>query len=490
MSYSSLLRSTFVRYIPNSLILAMLVALGIWGHSHHWRMPRFSELKPGALGKHADGLHGSKSEPVPASSKHAESIEGSDGVVNSRIPTNGSELSLLESRSSLPLIRFRSLESVQNSGILVESAEAKDLDEFVSANGVVEYDETRYAQLASRTPGFAWRVDKKTGDAVRKGEVLAVLDSNEVGKAKAELLEAAVTFHLKYETFRRLERSRSAVAEQMIIESNAAQKLARVRLSNAQQTLINLGIPLPKGWDSEFSVEQGARTIQFLGIPEAIIAEFGPDVVTANLIPLCAPFDGVVIDREIVTGEVVQTGHPQFIIADVSRMWLKLNVRKADAGRLAIGQEIWFSSDGVPGEVKSRISWIATEVDVKTRMVQVRGEVENPRHETAAGAHDGQRLLRAHTFGTARIRVRDERSTVVVPSSAIQADGGRYLVFVPRSDGRSFQPRLVVPGSASGDDLEIVRGVRAGERVVTSGSYVLKAEMWREQAARTVLQTQ
>jgi cobalt-zinc-cadmium efflux system membrane fusion protein len=354
----------------------------------------------------------------------------------------------------------------------------------------VEYDETHFAQLAARTPGFAWRVDKKVGDVVRKGEVLAVLDSNDVGKAKAELLEAAVTFHLKYETFHRLEESRSSVPERSIREADAAEKLAHVRLLNAQQTLINLGLPLPRDWNSDFSVEQGAKKVQFLGIPESIMSDIGPGVVTANLIPLTAPFDGVVIDREIVTGEIVQTGHPQFIIADVSRMWLKLNVRKADAVRLAIGQEIWFSSDGVPGEVKSRISWIATEVDIKTRTVQVRAETDNPWLQSPTGERDRQRLLRAHTFGTARIRVRDERRTVVVPSSAIQADAGRYLVFVPEPDGRSFQPRQVVLGITRDDETEIVRGIRADEHVVTSGSYVLKAEMGREQASRGVLQAQ
>jgi cobalt-zinc-cadmium efflux system membrane fusion protein len=73
-----------------------------------------------------------------------------------------------------------------------------------------------------------------------------------------------------------------------------------------------------------------------------------------------------------------------------------------------------------------------------------------------------------------------------VPTSAIQSDGGRYLVFVPQADGRSFEPRLVVLGVVRDDNTEIVHGIRDGERVVTSGSYVLKAEMGREQAAMPV----
>jgi cobalt-zinc-cadmium efflux system membrane fusion protein len=118
--------------------------------------------------------------------------------------------------------------------------------------------------------------------------------------------------------------------------------------------------------------------------------------------------------------------------------------------------------------------------------VQVRAEAENPWIESAPGEHDGQRLLRAHTFGTARIRVRDERRTVVVRSSAIQSDGGRFLVFVPLPDGRSFQPRAVVLGITHDHHTEVVRGLEAGEQVVTTGAYVLKAEIGREQAAAPV----
>jgi cobalt-zinc-cadmium efflux system membrane fusion protein len=478
------------RRLPNAAILAILVALGIWGHRHHWRMPRFSELvgtvtaprsaAPGAIGEN---------ETAPPSDLHSPGSSSSNGPgggapsdQHSRVTDAGDG----EDRPKLPLIRFRSLEAVQKAGIRVETAEAQELDEFVVANGVVEYDDTHLAQLAARVPGIAWRVDKKAGDSVRKGEVLAILDSSEVGKAKAELLEAAVHFDLKTETLHRLENIRSSVPGRSIREAEAEEKVARVRRINAQQTLINLGLSLPTDWDRDLGVEQRAKKIQFLGIPEAIVAGFGPEVVTANLIPLTAPFDGVVIDREIVTGEVAQTGHPQFVIADVSQVWLKLHVRKADAGRLAIGQDIWFSSDGAPGEVISRLTWIATEVDEKTRTVQVRAEAENPRIESAPGGHDGQRLLRVHTFGTARIRVRDERRTVVVPGSAIQSDGGRFLVFVPLPDGRSFQPRAVVLGITRDHHTEIVRGLEAGEHVVTAGTYVLKAEFGREQAAAPV----
>ncbi|HLJ12741.1 MAG TPA: efflux RND transporter periplasmic adaptor subunit [Planctomycetaceae bacterium] len=457
------------------MIFALLAGLGYWGHRHHWKMPRFSELRAPWGAETIDARNGSGArEGQLAGGLAAGSPSG--GMAGGR------QSDAAEARLALPIVRFVSHDAVYRAGIRIESAQVGGLDEFIIANGEVNYDETRLAQLSSRTEGIAWRVDKSVGDPVHMGEVLAILDSSEVGKSKADLLEATVNFQLKHEMSQRLQKARSAVPGASVSTAEAEAKLARVRLFNAEQTLINLGLPLPGDWEDELSIEERAKRIQFLGLPDSIVDNFGVEVVTANLISLTAPFDGVVIRREIVTGEVVQIGHPQFVIADVSRMWLTLSVRKADAHRLALGQEVWFASKGLFGEVHSRLSWIATEVDEKTRTVGVRAEVDNPPIETRDPRHEGQRLLRAHSFGTARIRVRDEGTAVVVPNGAVQTDGGRFVVFVPLADGRSFQPRLVAVGVRRDGLAEIVEGLGPGERVAVSGSYILKAEMGREQA--------
>ena len=85
--------------------------------------------------------------------------------------------------------------------------------------------------------------------------------------------------------------------------------------------------------------------------------------------------------------------------------WILLEVRKEDAGRLAIGQQMLFSTVGLQDEVESKVTWISTEVDEKTRTVQVRAEVLNPQVREGATGYDGQRLLRANSFGSGRLRV-------------------------------------------------------------------------------------
>lgn len=459
------------------MILLLLALLGVWGHRHHWQMPRFSEILVGERSRSAAAA------PEPDAAVPALEQPDVPDVHRRLAGEPRTRDANIKNSSHIPAVRFGSSEAVQNANLQTETALVRELDEFVTANGVVEYDETRLARLSARVPGIAWRVEKKVGDPVHKGEVLAILDSNDVGQAKADFLEAIVACELKTETLRRLDERRGSVPDQRIREAQAEARAARVRRYNCQQRLINLGLTVPEEFLSGMSDDKLARGIQFLGIPEETVARFGPEVVTANLIPLTAPFDGIVIDREIVTGEVVQTAHPQFVVADVSRMWLKLHVRKADVAQLALGQELTFTAIGLPDPVTSRISWIATEVDEKTRTVQVRAEVENPEIDSPSGVHDGQRLLRAHAFGTAEIRVRNEREVVVVPTSAVQSEGGHRLLFVPCADGVSFQPRAVNIGMSRDDWTEIVRGVAPGEEVVVSGARVLKAELVRVRSA-------
>jgi cobalt-zinc-cadmium efflux system membrane fusion protein len=455
-----------VQQIGNLLVLALLIGLGIWGHRNHWQIRRHGEVT-----KPAAGDAGRRSQAFDQSAETAEREQSS------------SDRFAAGQAADLQIVRFQSAAAVKQAGIRVDPAHVQQLDEYVEANGVVGYDETRVAQLSSRVPGIAWRVEKHVGDQAHKGEILAILDSIEVGNAKAKFLEAAVDYDVKTQNLKHLEQISSAVPARTLRDARGDVRESRIRRFNARQTLINLGLPLPHDFAIDLPDEQLMQRIQFLGLPPHIVAELEPAVATANLLPIVAPFDGVLINSEIVTGEVVQTANQQFVIADVSHMWLKLDVKKAEAVRLELGQRVRFLPDGAAGELESTVSWIGTEVDEKTRTVQVRAIAGNPIVPSPTGTGDGQRLLRANTFGTARIRVRENRSTVVVPHSAIQWDGERHMVFVPLPDGCSFALRTVIPGATHDKYTEIVSGIAADEFVVSLGSYVLKSELGRGQTA-------
>lgn len=462
----------FLSWIPNSLVLVALIALGWWGHVTHWRFPRLSELRgTNELLRTQAGR--TVEESAEASVRNSEDLSS----MNRERP-QGAAVEAGPSRAELPVIRLSSQEAVRKAGIAMTAVQERRMDEFVTSYGMVTYDETRLAQLSPRVPGIVVRVEKEVGDHVHKGELLAILDCHDVGRAKAEFLHAVVASELKLINLQQMKSIANSVPERQLREAETSYREARVERFNAQQALINLGLPISLTEVAGMSDEELARKIQFLGLPMHVASEFNQEAASANFLPLFSPLDGMVIRREIVTGEVVDPSQAQFVVADVRTMWLKLNVGKEDAMRLAIGQEVFFSADGLPGELPSRLSWIGTEVDEKTRRVPVRAAIENRSlGDESAGQASGQRLLRANMFGSGRIRIRERAAAWVVPSTAVQWDGTSHLVFVPQADGYSFQPRRVRLGGTREGFSEIREGVSLGESIVSSGSYVLKSEL-------------
>ena len=243
---------------------------------------------------------------------------------------------------------------------------------------------------------------------------------------------------------------------------------ARIRLFSALQALANLALPIRTEEVSTLPDERLTAHLRFLGLPESISGTLDPVTTTANLLPLIAPFDGVVIRSDMVEGEFVSSAPPQFTVADVRRLWVTLDVHQEDIAQIRTGQRIAFRADGASDlEAAGTISWISTEVDDKTRTVRVRAEVEN-----AAGQ------LRARSFGTGRIVVAEVPGAIAAPSAALQWKGRDALVFVRRDDGLSFELRPVHVGLHDGDYTEIVDGVRLGEIVATAGSHMLRSQLF------------
>ena len=432
------------------LTTASLVAVGWLGHATHWTFGLAGHAAP-----HAE--HGDAGEQASSGAAGA-SVDGPEDAAPGTV-------------------RFSSREALERTGIEVVPVERRPMVSELKVAGVVDYDERRTAQLSSRVGGSIWRVEKHLGDVVRKGEVLLVIDSQEVGRLKAEFLNALVTFESRREQMAILEEVQGAVMGRQLREARAALREARIHLVNDEQALVNLGLPVAIA-DYEALVDEArAERIRTVGLPEGLLTELNDDVVTSNLLPLAAPFDGIVVGRDAVVGEVVEAAKPIFEVADVSRMILALKVDKEDAGKVAIGQPVRFRPDGSNEEYSSRITWISTEVDQATRTLQVRAVVDNIQTLPAAT----QAGLRAHTFGSGKIEIDRRGTAIVVPSQSVQWDGSRWVVFVPTGDA-AFTACEVQPGVREGNVVEIVGDPSEGvlERVVGAGSHVLKSQVLLE----------
>jgi cobalt-zinc-cadmium efflux system membrane fusion protein len=501
------------RLIPTVLVLCALGGLALWGHETGWTIPKFSSLtgsagqdqddwcaehavpesicvecnttlssKPATFGwceKH--GVFDCPLEhPEVAQLKVTPRITGADLERAQRAldfadrPQNDRRCKLHPRR-----IQFASAAAMTKTGIDVAPVRIKmawegPFEETVTANGEIGYDQTRIASLSSPLPGKIWRVEKQLGQAVRKGEVLALVEATEVGRAKAEFLQALTQVEFNANLLESLRSlfSKGALSEARVRQVEKDERVSQIRLLGAQQALINLGLPIRAEDIKGLAPEEISRRVQFLGLPIEIARTLDSGTTTANLIPIKAPLDGEVVSRNAVAGEVVDPTKLLFVVADPRQMLLKLNVRLEEAKALRQGARVRFRPHGSESDVLGTIDWISTAVDPKTRTVEVRASLENPK---------GQ--LRSNTFGAGRIVLRQEHNAIVVPSEAIHWDGGCHVVFVQDKNFHEpgafkvFHVRSVRLGASEGKQTEIIAGVLPGEVVVTQGSAILRAEL-------------
>jgi cobalt-zinc-cadmium efflux system membrane fusion protein len=254
----------------------------------------------------------------------------------------------------------------------------------------------------------------------------------------------------------------NAQAETGQVEATLAE--VGIRLFNTHQVLLNLGLALHLDELASLAPDERAERVRLLGLPED--SARAKDATSASLLPIATPLDGIVVQRETAPGELVDPAKTLFVIADVSRLWITLDVRQEDASNLAVGENVIFRPDGETDDaVRGKLTWISTALDERTRTLKARAEVENP---------DGR--LRAGVFGTARIVTRESPSAVAVPTEAIHWEGCCHVVFIRLSD-EVFQTRKVRLGARNGPYTEILVGALPGEVVATSGSHVLKSEL-------------
>jgi cobalt-zinc-cadmium efflux system membrane fusion protein len=424
-------------WVISIVTVAALSAVGWYGHATHWTF--------GLAGHAGHGSDDGGAGHHPAAVSREPSVPAAADV-----------------------IRFDSPESLARSGIELVDVEERPMVSELLVNGVVKYNERKVAQLSTRVSGIIWKVEKRLGDPVHKGDVLVIVESSEVGTRKAEFLNAMVAYEAKREQLAILEEVKGAVMGRQLREAKSALREATNHLMNAEQALVNLGFDISIADFEKLDDAARASRIRTLGLSDEALAGTDPQRVTSNLIPIRAPFDGLVIGREAVVGEIVEAGRQIFEVADVSKMWVVLFVSKEDASRVAVGQPIRFHPDGAATECESEISWISTAVDDETRTLEVRAEINGQASQS----------LRANTYGSGRIELARVGTAVVVPSQSVQWDGSRWVVFVPAGE-TAFAAQPVSPGLRQGDHVEIKGDFAGGppKQVVAEGSHLLKSKI-------------
>lgn len=448
--------------LPSAAVFLLLAAVAVWGVRTEWKF-------------------GNPFSPGESAGKDKEREDRRETVVTPGPPAPAGGCPLHGTR-----IRLAAPDVAGRMGLQVAVVESRPLAAVVTAPAELNYDETRLARLSSRVPGTAIRVEKQIGDRVRKGEVLAVIDAAAVGKAKTDLLEAITALDLaeKQASSSADSAKKGAVSGLQAERDAAAARQTQARVLAAQQALVNLGMPVDSSDLRKLTPTQQAERLRLLGLPTEYAKGLEMRGGSDNLIPVSSPLEGLVVERNAVPGEVVDPTKVLFAVADLNRIWVAADVRSEDADRVAVGQRLAFTADGHPGEsLTGSVAWTSTAIDPRTRTLRVRAEIENP------AAH-----WRARTFGTARITLRAEgQPATVIHPDAVQREGECRYVFV-RLDETTFEVRAVrlgVRGEAAARPqdgraqrearVEVLDGVRPGESVVTTGSFILKAELLKDQ---------
>jgi cobalt-zinc-cadmium efflux system membrane fusion protein len=304
--------------------------------------------------------------------------------------------------------------------------------------GEVRVNENAYAEIGSPVVARVVALRASTGDAVRRGQALADLQSTDLGKARADYLSAKARLGLAEQVLRR---KKNLAAEQIVPvreveEAEAVAESARSDVRAAASALASLGASTD---DADAS---------------------------GSTLVLRSPIAGSVIERKALQGQMADPSAALFKVADLSAVWLVVHAFERDAVRIATGTDVRVSFPALPGQVFTGVvAFIGREVSVESRTVPVRIQLANP---------SGQ--LRPGMSATADIPVGESAQPLVaVPVASLQRLDNEWVVFVPK-DASTYHIRKVGRGRDLGGEVEILSGVKAGETIVVDGSFLLKAE--------------
>lgn len=335
-------------------------------------------------------------------------------------------------------------------GIKVVAATIGKVAKELHLNGEIKYNAERIARIMPRLPGFVSKINAVTGQQVKQGEILAVLQSQMLG----ELYSA-------YNASKELE----------VLNLSELKIAERLRGTGAMAEVDYLRVKRQYA-DTRIARRRSEGILKSLNYnPEHTQHDYHDD----DLATICtdyemkSPMSGVIIERDIALGEnyAEDNEKPSFIIADLSTLWLELRARQDDLLELTIGQKVSVNIGFGAGLYSGKITYIGPALNQSTRTLTVRVELPN---------EDGK--LKPGIFVGATVHLNGGEEMVVVPREAVQLLDGEMVIFVP--DGTGFIPKPVKIGRSNRNFVEILSGLEVGDKFVASGSFALKSTILLE----------
>ena len=333
-------------------------------------------------------------------------------------------------------------EEISRAGVKVEPLQARRIADTLEVTATIGPNRERIAAVLPRAGGRIVNIRAKLGERVKQGQTLAVLDSIEVGEAHSAYAQALAEARVAKAAFERAERLKAdeIVPEKEYQRARGEYDRSRARLRAAANKLKQLGVP-----------------------PEA-----AGEHASVSTFPVVAPLSGAVIERKAVLGELAGTGDRLFVVADLSMVWVEANIAEADLARVHPGASARACVSAFPDQVfEGKVNYLGA-LDKETRTARAIVELDN-----AKG------LLRPEMFAAVAIDTGSAREALALPESAVTLVQGLPTVFVEQPGG--FEARPVDLAGRSAGRAIVKSGVKPGERVVTEGTYALKARLLKSQ---------
>jgi membrane fusion protein, heavy metal efflux system len=333
-----------------------------------------------------------------------------------------------------------SIEVQRQSGVVVAPARKEQMTGVISATGKVEANADRIAHVSPRISGKIVAVRASLGDKVAAGQVLATLDSVELGEALGRYHQSKTRLALAQANMDRVKVlvDKKIAARKEILQAETDYKTAQTEVHTDQERLALYGVSA--------SDLKGDRR---------------------PLLPVRSPIAGVITEKHAIVGELSDPATSLYTVADLSSLWVLVDIHEKDLAKVRRGQAATVAVTAFPETTfRGRITYLADVVDEASRTIKARVEVANP-----------GRKLKPEMFATVELATAaDAPPVLAVSEEAVQELEGKKLVFVAEGDS-AFEAREVEVGRTSGGMVEILSGLKDGERLAVKGAFVLKSEL-------------
>ena len=327
---------------------------------------------------------------------------------------------------------------IKASDIHVASAGALAISTKLQFPGEIQINDDRTVHVVPRVSGVAEAVLVSTGQFVKKGQTLAVFSSQMISEQRSALQTAQKRLSLANTIYQREKTlwEQKITAEQDYLQALQSLREAEIAVDNSQQKLSALGVILNNNANSS----------------------------SLNRFELRAPYDGLVVERNLSIGEAVKEDTPIFTISDLSTVWAEVHIPAKDLPYVRMGDKVTLRATAFDAQTTGTVAFIGALVGELTRMAKARIVLANP-----------QGAWRPGLFVSVEVKAAEVRVPIAIETDALQTLGTQQVVFVRTETG--FKAHPVKIGLNDGKHVEVVEGLAAGARYAAKGSYILKSEL-------------